>query len=416
MESIVTRKRSRYILVFILLIAGLTLSCSYFQARTSTKDRGRGQPEAGTIPAAGGRLEFENGVKMEFPPGAVAEDTPITVEVMDDSEVVDILQQGEFLLQPLVFLRVDSDVQELNEPVVITLPISANNEDVGWPVPVILDLDSGTVEYLENELLYDPDAQTVEFSINHFSGPGAGNKSDGEKEKKCNDPLGECRCGRIYVKSSFHDYSIGDCQSVSDEVSVQFLDCPGQPTEKHKISEFTGDCIAMGNLYFTGVVFVEGNEIVMDCTGPIPFIIGGNNTILGGGPMQCSVIDDIEGIMIDIFVDEQVSIQGKFDGEKLNFDPPEAEIFDGYLKSWTYIEGEELTIMDMEFNDEMATGDVFDFQGFTMMSFSTSMEGNDIDRSQFAFSIPLDTTGETQIFIHEEGATAVLTITMELDY
>jgi hypothetical protein len=415
MGSKINWKRSLCYLIFILLIAVLTYSCSS-KASPSEKVRDKIQPETKTMPSGGGDLEFKNGVKMAFPSGAVTEDTPITVELLDDSEVVDILENGKFPLQPLIFLKVDSEVHELNHPVTLTLPLPSTGGDVGWPIPVILDLDSGTIEYLEGDLLYDPIDNTVEFDVDHFSSPGAAAKPDKDNKKKCNDPLGECRCGRIYVKSSFHDYSIGDCQSISDEVSVQFLDCPGQPTEKHKLSEITGDCLAMGSLTFQGVVYVEGNEIKINCTGPVPFIVGGNKSILGGGPMQCSVNDDIEGIMIDLLVDEQVSLTGEFDGTNLNFDPPEVENITGHLKAWTMVEGIKLTIMDMNFDDEMASGDVFDFGGFTLLSFSTSTEDGEVDRSQFAFSFPLDTSGETQITIQEEGTVAILTIRMELSY
>jgi hypothetical protein len=408
--------RYLHILIYILSIMGLTLSCLSFKNNSVFKGGNIQQPETRTIPSAGGVVEFDNGVIMDFPPGAVSNDTPVTVEILDNSEVVDILEEGDFPLQPLVFLRVDSEAQVLNQPVKLTIPLSSSENDIGWPVPVILDLESGTIEYLEEELLYDPDAQTAEFAADHFSGPGVGSKTDKDNKKKCNDPGGECRCGRIYVKSSFHDYSIGDCQSISDEVSVQFLDCPGQPTEKHKMSEIAGDCLAMGNLSFQGSVYVEGNEVIINCTGPIPFVIGGNNTILGGGPMQCSINDDIDGIVIDMFIDEQISLTGKFDGTNLNFDPPEAENINGYLKSWIMVEGEKFTILDMTFDDETASGDVVDFKGLTMLSFNTNSENEEFDRSQFAFSIPLDTIGETRITFQEEGAMAVMTITMELSY
>jgi hypothetical protein len=303
----------------------------------------------------------------------------------------------------------------LDQPVKLTLPIPADVGDAGWPIPVIIDLDTETVEYLDSDLLYDPEAQTVEFTVDHFSGPGAGIRPDKENKKKCNDPLGECRCGRIYVKSSFHDYSIGDCQTISDEVSVQFLDCPGQPTETHRLSEIAGDCIATGSLSFQGSVVIEGKEIIIDCTGPVPFVIGGNNTIIGGGPMRCSVDENIEGFVLEMLVDEQISLTGEFDGTNLNFNPPEAENITGYARAWGIVEGEKYTAFNMTFDDETISGEVIEFRGFTLLSFSTSTE-NDIDRSQFAFSFPLDTTGETRITLGDEGAAAIMRITMELSY
>ena len=416
MELKFTLKRSLYLLISILLLAGFNYSCSSSKDDLSSRERGIEKPETETMPSAGGTLEFDNGVKMSFPPGAVPADTPITIELLDDSEVFDMLEKGDFPLQPLVVLKVDSEAQELNEPVLVTLPISSTNGNIGWPVPVILDLETGAVEYLESDTLYDPTAQMVEFSADHFSGLGAGTRPDNGDKKKCNDPLGECRCGRIYVKSSFHDYSIGDCQTISDEVSVQFLDCPGQPTEKHKLSEITGDCIAMGSLSFHGSVYFDRGEMRMNCSDAIPFVIGGNNTILGGGPMQCTVNENLEGMFIDILVDEQISLTGEFDGTNLNFNPPEAENITGYLKAWAIVEGEKITAVDITFDDETATGDVLEFQGFTLFSFTTSTEDNDFDRSQFAFSIPLDTSGEAQITIQEEEAVVIMTISMELSY
>jgi hypothetical protein len=412
--------KRKILLIVILLLGGLTPACLISgggsPGEKSDKVPEERKPQTAIIPADGGTLVFDNGVEMDFPSGAVPQDTEITIELLDNQEVKEILDQGAFPLEPLTFIKVSSDVQQLGKPVRVQLPVLTDEPLEGWPVPLSLDLDSGTVEYLTSKLVYDPEAKTVEYSVDQFSGTGVGSKSEKEDSKKCNDPGGACRCGRIYVKSSFHDYSIGDCQSVSDEVSVQFLDCPGQPTEKHKISEITGDCIAMGSLSFAGSVFVEGQEINLSCGGPVPFIIGGNNNILGGGPMQCSVRDDVEGIMIDIFVDEQVSLTGEFDGTNLNFDPPEAENISGHVRSWMMVEGEKFTIIDMVFNDQTASGEVVEFQGVTLLSFSTSTKGDPGDRSQFAFSIPLDTSGQSQIIIQEGGSKAILTITMELEY
>jgi hypothetical protein len=73
-------------------------------------------------------------------------------------------------------------------------------------------------------------------------------------------------------------------------------------------------------------------------------------------------------------------------------------------------------IFDMVFNDEIASADVVKFKGMTMMSFSTPTDSGDIDRSQFAFSIPLDTSSQVEIIFQEDEATVILTITMELDY
>ena len=409
-------KQTVFVSVLLVLMTGWVVSCSSANGKPSTRRPANSKPQQMTIPASGGTLDFENGVQLDFPPGAVAEDTELTIEFLEKSDAKRILDKGEFPVEPLIFIKISSDVQELEKPVKITLPATSSGPIEGWPVPIRLDLDLETVEYLPGYLYYDPENGIIEFFSAHFSANGAGTIPEGEEEKKCNDPKGACRCGRIYVKSSFHDYSIGDCQSVSDEVSVQFLDCPGQPTEKHKMSEMAGDCIAMGSLAFHGTVVAEGYEIQMTCSDPIPFVIGASNNILGGGPMQCVVKDDIEGMVLDMVLDEQVSLTGKFDGVKLNFDPPEAENITGHMKSWIMVEGEKFVILDMAFDDETASGTAGEFSGLTMLNFSIPTDGGDFDRSQFAFSIPLDTSGQAEIVINDEGATAILTITMELDY
>ncbi len=410
------QKRKLIVLVITMLFAGITVSCSSSRDKTSPDGGVNTRAQTQIIPAAGGTLDFDNGIQMIVPPGAVAEDTEISLNLVKNGDVEELLTKGDFPTEPLVFFEVHNEDLILHEPIRVILPVSDSDLGDGWPIHVSLDLNTGEVEYHPTEIFYDPETGTIEFSLEHFSTNGAAKKTDRKAEKKCNDPGGACRCGRIYVKSSFHDYSVGDCQSVSDEVSVQFLDCPGQPTEKHKMSEIAGDCIAMGSLAFQSSVFVEGKEIIMVCGDPIPFIIGGSNNILGGGPMQCVLNDDFEGLNLDMLIEEQISLTGKFDGVNLNFDPPEAENISGYMKAWTMLEGEEFIIIDMVFDDETASADVGVFRGVTIMSFSTPTESDQIDRSQFGFSIPLDTSGQAEIIYQEEGVTAILTITMELDY
>jgi hypothetical protein len=399
-----------------MLFAGITVSCSSSRDKTSPDGGVNTRAQTQIIPAAGGTLDFDNGIQMIVPPGAVAEDTEISLNLVKNGDVEELLTKGDFPTEPLVFFEVHNEDLILHEPIRVILPVSDSDLGDGWPIHVSLDLNTGEVEYHPTEIFYDPETGTIEFSLEYFSTNGAAKKTDRKAEKKCNDPGGACRCGRIYVKSSFHDYSVGDCQSVSDEVSVQFLDCPGQPTEKHKMSEIAGDCIAMGTLAFHGTVVAEGYEIQMTCSDSIPFIIGGSNSILGGGPMQCVVNEIIEGANIEMLIDEQISLTGEFDGVKLNFDPPEAENISGYLKAWAMVEGEIFMIFDMVFNDEIASADVVKFKGMTMMSFSTPTDSGDIDRSQFAFSIPLDTSSQVEIIFQEDEATVILTITMELDY
>jgi hypothetical protein len=407
------------VLVFGLIFLATSSSCLFFGGNGSGSDLPGGisdseKKESQTINTDGGTLIFGEGIQLVVPPNAVRADTEIQVIPIKQAEIVSILEDATFPVQPLSFFQVQPDGLELLQPITVILPVSESAPLEGWPVHIKIDLETGSVEYLPTELVYDPAEGTLEFTLDHFSVHGVGGMPDDDFPNECKDPATACRCGKIYVKSSFHDYIIGDCQSVSDEISVQFLDCPGQPTEKHKVSEMAGDCVGMGALSFHGLVLVEGNEMHMNCGGPIPFIVGDSGSILGGGPMQCTLQENFEGMNLDIFIDEQVSLTGKYDGVMLNFDPPQAENVSGHFKAWSSIGGEEFIIMDMKFDDGQASADVGVFMDMKMMSFTTTTDGGEEYRSQFAFSLPLEDGAVAEISIQEEGAQSIMTITLDL--
>ncbi len=399
------RKEMCILLGLVLLGMALIPSCSLFQ-----EDAGQ------IISPEGGILEFADGIQMIVPPNTVSEDTLIHLIPVESAVVTDILENALLPLNPMTFFQVSAEGGELQKPVKVILPVSSTDKFVGWPVHIEIDLDTGAVKYPPTDLIYDPIAGTIELSLDSFSTHGTGTMPEDEYPNECENPATACRCGLIHVESRANDFSSGDCQSISDEVSVQFLDCPGQPTEKHKISEMSPECDWKGTVSFHAKMIVEGIEMHLNCSDPIPFKIGEDGVLSGSGPMQCVLNETFgEGAHLDMLLNEEAELSGTFDGFDLNFDPLNAKNPSGYLKAWTVVEGTEIVIFDMTFDDMQASCDVFVLPEFTLFSFTISTDNSEEDRSEYAFMFPLEDGAVYNSTIREEGALVTLTFTLDLD-
>ncbi|OEU81920.1 MAG: hypothetical protein BA865_10945 [Desulfobacterales bacterium S5133MH4] len=399
------RKKMVILLGLALLGMALIPSCSLFQG-----DAGQ------IISPEGGIFEFEDGIQMVVPPNTVSEDTVIHLTQVDPAVVADILENALLPLQPMTFFQVSAEGAELQNAVKVILPVSTTDTFVGWLVHIEIDLDTGEVKYPPTDLIYDPSAGTIELSLDSFSTHGTGTMPEDEYPNECENPATACRCGLIHVESRANDFSSGECQSISDEVSVTFLDCPGQPTEKHKISEMSPECDWKGSVSFHAKMIVEGIEMHLNCSDPIPFKIGEDGSLSGSGSMQCVLKETMaEGMHIDMLLDEEAELTGTFDGFELNFDPLIAKNLSGYLKSWAVVEGTKITIFDMTFDDEQASGDILAFPEFTLLSFTTTTGIGEEDRSEYAFKFPLEDGAVYEKTIRDEGALVILTFTLDLD-
>jgi uncharacterized protein YjdB len=259
-----------------------------------------------TVGPAGGTLEFHNGVIFNVPANAVTAETTITVKDLKCSDVDLIITSEINVFHPKRCLGAFSAepiglVFEL--PITATVPV-LRLEPGEVPIHLTLDLDSQTYNRVPTDLIYYGDRGVADIKIVHFSGqtvtaekhsppdppddpcPALGLSTDecnAKIERDCTSctPLneniqfcqsfarpndvccmipapngnsaardycwgvGNCYCcmeKRIHVVSSGIDFSAGECQILSDTVTVTFLDCPGSPTFSASANEASKAC------------------------------------------------------------------------------------------------------------------------------------------------------------------------------
>ena len=390
--------------VLVLLGLFLITSCSLFQ------DGGQ------IISPEGGILEFSDGIQMVIPPNAVSEETIIHLIPIDNAEVADILEDALIPLQPITFFQVSLENGNLQNPVTVILPIEVTDKFIGIPIHVEIDLDTGTVKYPPTNLAYDPEAGTIELSLDSFSTHGIGKKREMEGPTECKNPVTACRCGAWISESRALDYSFGDCQSITSEINTQFLDCPGQPIEKDKESERTPDCEWKGSVSYHYSFQIEGMDMEVNCSNPIPFKIGEDDTLNGSGSIHCVLNQDLgEGGHLDLAFEQKVVLSGNFDGFELNFDPPVEKVIDGQIKIWAMVEGSEVTLVDATFDDKQASADLLVYPEATLFSFIVPIEIDEKARSAYNFKFPLEDGSVYDITIPGDGSHAILTLTLNLD-
>jgi len=368
------------------------------------------------ISSQGGTLEFDDGIQLVVPTNSVSEDTVIHLVPVDLAVVEGILEDALIPVNPLTFFEVSMEGGELQKEVKVILPVSIKDKFIGIPVHIEIDLDNGEVKYPPTELVYDPDTGTIEFSLDSFSTHGVGTLPEEESHSDCDSPATACRCGWIRSESKAHDFSMGDCQALSYETSTQFMDCPGQPTEKHKDSERTAECDWKGSVSFQYDITAEGIVWHLTCSDPIPFKIGEDDKLSGGGKTHCVLSGALgEGGNLDLDYDSEIELSGTFDGFELNFDPFGEKIISGHVKIWAMVEGSEMTLIDATFDDKQASAEMFVLPEASMFSFIVPVEGEERDRSAFAFKFPLEDDAVFQTTIPGDGALINLTITLKLD-
>jgi hypothetical protein len=408
--------RSKYVRIGIFVfVALLASSCSWF--------KGKGESEPQTVGPDGGTFTFDNGITIVVPSGALSEETSLQVNQVENTSVSSILEQSVMSMRPLVFFEALPDGMQLDEPVEVVVPLPDDVEVEGWPVHLVLDMENETFTYASTGLQYDPENREITFILDHFSPHGAGEVPDGEEPNECENPATACRCGWIHVEYEFRDYESEDCEGVSEDISVQFMDCPGQPTERVQDSELSEGCTWQGTLGLNVLMMMEGQEIHMNCSDPVPFKVEEGGDITGGGTMQCVINDSIEIIdpeagsitaTFDSVFDLTQSLSGKLDGFELKFDAPRTESIDGYFKVEAEIpEMGNVLIMDIEFGGDTVSGEMGLLEGFPLLTISTSIDSDDSEMLPAMNFKLLD--GETFEHIYtDEGANAIFTVTLNL--
>ncbi len=414
-----TKKRCRqtgFASVVLLLLLPLVLSsCSWF--------KGKGESEPVTVGPDGGTFTLDNGISLTVPAGVLREDTALQMNRIENDSVAAILEEAQIPLRPLVFFEALPDGLQLDEPIEVTVPLPDDVEVDGWPVHLELDMENETFSYGSTGLRYNPEKREIIFILDHFSPHGAGEVPDGDVPNECDNPATACRCGWIHIESEFHDYASEDCTGLSEDISVQFMDCPGQPTERVQESEVSEGCTWQGTLGFQALIVMEGQEIHMNCTDPIPFKVQEGDEISGSGTMHCTINDSFEisdpesgtiTVTFDSALDITLTLAGNLDGFQLEFDPPSTESIVGHFKidAATPAFG-NFAVVDIDFGGDTASGEMGILNGFAMFSFSTSIEGDESEGIP-AMTFPLLDGATYAISQQEEGVSSVITVTLNL--
>jgi len=207
-----------------------------------------------TVGPEGGTLDFPNGVRLDFPPGAVGQTifiviTDLACEQMDPILRAPVLSSHE--KRCLGGFSAKPEGLTFNLPVTATVPVSVL-EPGEIPVWVELDLDNQQSRFVHTELLFRGEEAVLEVTLRHFSDQGAAairGKAEevGETDQlvaQCSEiPTPAC-CRTFHVKSSAGDVASSDCdcQIVGEEIKVTFIDCPGSPSQTILETESSGEC------------------------------------------------------------------------------------------------------------------------------------------------------------------------------
>ena len=189
-----------------------------------------------TISPDGGNFEVFPDADIFIPQGAVTEEVDITFRKLLGDEL-DAMKRED--VQLLTVFEALPEGQVFSEPITITL--SGLNLDPGT-IPLIrqIDPEQGS-RLIETSVNYDPDNDTLEFNISHFTfyGVEAGKMMS---EKECGDI--PCRCQNISIEQSDSDEmcSEDDCQVLESDLDVKFNDCPGKPSETSYLKEISPGC------------------------------------------------------------------------------------------------------------------------------------------------------------------------------
>ena len=119
-----------------------------------------------TVTPEGGEYNFENGIKLKVPAGAVSEETEIEIkytEITDDSVVSIFTKRGITSDDCFAIIEAKPDGITFNSPVTVTIPAELVSGD--FPSVYEYDLANGTYAPAITDISYNPDEGTIEFSL-----------------------------------------------------------------------------------------------------------------------------------------------------------------------------------------------------------------------------------------------------------
>ncbi len=211
-----------------------------------------------TIPAAGGTVTSDSGITITVPAGAVSVDTAIRIREVPKSEALTALSPLGISESDVIFsFEALPSGLTFDEPITVSAPV---DDDLAGIIPVVHEIDSAAKSYslVETVIYSRPSQGTIEFEVSHFSSYAV---TAGRQVADSECTATPCRCGAIKVEQSdiSQTCSNGDCEKNESKVSVQFLECDGQPVENSTLKELSAGCLPELELT-SGASAVSENE------------------------------------------------------------------------------------------------------------------------------------------------------------
>lgn len=203
-----------------------------------------------TIDSTGGVFILVSGIKVIVPPGAVKEKVSVTLELLD-SLGADIMIPFTGDTGKVFCAGIYTEPTGLNflKPIKIKIPSPKYHRD-DLPSVYLYDQTFEEWEKYSGHIICNENQNLIEFSLDNLGSvrihllkdilsllhPEVGKKNAAK----------DCKEGFIDIISKAYDYSgqIGteECYVSSDNTSVRYLECPGQPVDSVKIQEIGKGC------------------------------------------------------------------------------------------------------------------------------------------------------------------------------
>lgn len=230
-------------LAFLLIIIPLFTSCSFLK-RLFGCDQLPSDENSVTILPAGGEYTLQNGFMLKVPANAVNKKTEISIKLLNNSRLQQIIDIYEFNNDPiLAFIEGKPDGLVFNSPIEITFPASIEDEDIPLLYEVINDTSCMIAS--NTEIRLNSDQNEVTISISHFSSffTAIITKLRDKLNYECLTT--PCRCGNNVIIQGDKDFicNTKDCQISEVKLKITFPKCDGAPQEEFFAREVSGGCV-----------------------------------------------------------------------------------------------------------------------------------------------------------------------------
>ncbi len=218
------------------------LVISLFIMLPSCSQGGSGNKEQTTVltDQDGGIYNLSQDITLTIPARAVDQETTITFQKINPKVFKSFYRSQDTDENRMISaFNLGPDNLSFQTPI----KISIQNIDYrqGYlPILYQIDLDEESMHLADTTLEYDPDTSTLSLFLEHFSSYAA-YLEKGYISPEC--ILTPCRCGEINIEQNESDVmcSENDCQVLTSEISVTYVECGGQ-VEDVTIKEISPSC------------------------------------------------------------------------------------------------------------------------------------------------------------------------------